>query len=473
MQMRMIHKGYYMGGNSMQLFLHIIFLCLYFSVVVPSWAQPKAPERDSWLSDSTFYEKSFPVFFPVNRYNIPENEQDSLKSVFGNRVYDEAKFRITGAASPEGPYLNNVFLGKQRAAALRNFFVGIGVAPDQILVEPVNEDYNHMLYLMWKAGDKDYLRVSNLYIRYGVNKAVFKQKLRQLDGGVVWKRLYRTYFPRLRSSRVMIVLPEKPAPEPEPVDTAVTPAPVEPKPAPDTVAVCPKPEVEPTPVPVDTTVSVLPAPVEVWKRRELLSVKTNLLMYGAYVPQYGWCPMPNVTLEYYPLHGHYTYGASFDFPWYRHRSTHKYFQLRNYQLFTRRYFKGDGEFRGWYVDGYAHMFLYGIGFNDHKGWQGEGVGAGVGGGYVLPLSRDQHWRLEFQLQAGWFWTKYDPYQYTCPVEGIDDNRYYYKWTGPSDLFKKRQYHFTWLGPTRIGITLSYDILYRKKVKVNPQTEGKK
>ena len=85
---------------------------------------------------------------------------------------------------------------------------------------------------------------------------------------------------------------------------------------------------------------------------------------------------------------------------------------------------------------------------------------------VLPISRDQHWRLEFQLQAGWFWTKHDPYQYTCPVEGIDDNRYYYKWTGPSSLFKKRQYHFTWLGPTRIGVTLSYDILYRKKVKVN-------
>ena len=468
MQMRMIHNDYYSGCGTVRLLPAMIVLCLSLLAVTPAGAQPKAPQRDSWLADSTFYEKSFPVFFPVNHFSIPRYERDSLKSIFGNSVYDDAQLRITGAASPEGPYLNNVFLGKRRAASLRNFFVGIGVAPSQILVEPVNEDYNHLLYRMWKSQDKDYQRVSDLYVRYGANKALFKQKLRLLAGGTVWKRLYSTYFPKLRSSRVMVVRPEKPAPvEPVPADTVVTPAPEPQKPAPDSVVVCPpQPEVEIYPFPADTAVSLLPVTEEEWKRRELLSVKTNLLMYAAYVPQYGWCPMPNVAVEYYPLHGHYTYGASFDFPWYRHRRTHKYFQVRNYQLFARRFFKGDGEFRGWYVDGYTHLFLYGIGFNDRKGWQGEGVGAGIGGGYVLPISRDQHWRLEFQLQAGWFWTKHDPYQYTCPVEGIDDNRYYYKWTGPSSLFKKRQYHFTWLGPTRIGVTLSYDILYRKKVKVN-------
>jgi len=29
------------------------------------------------------------------------------------------------------------------------------------------------------------------------------------------------------------------------------------------------------------------------------------------------------------------------------------------------------------------------------------------------------------------------------------------------LFKKRQYRWNWIGPTRIGITLSYDLLYRR------------
>jgi hypothetical protein len=65
------------------------------------------------------------------------------------------------------------------------------------------------------------------------------------------------------------------------------------------------------------------------------------------------------------------------------------------------------------------------------------------------------------VQAGFFRCKYDPYQYECPVDPTEqDHLYYYKWTLPSDLFKKRQYRYNWIGPTRIGITLSYDLLYR-------------
>ena len=42
-----------------------------------------------------------------------------------------------------------------------------------------------------------------------------------------------------------------------------------------------------------------------------------------------------------------------------------------------------------------------------------------------------------------------------------DHLYYYKWTLEPELFKKRQYRFSWFGPTRIGITLSYDLLFRR------------
>jgi len=86
-------------------------------------------------------------------------------------------------------------------------------------------------------------------------------------------------------------------------------------------------------------------------------------------------------------------------------------------------------------------------------------------GYVVPLTRKGHWRLEFQLQAGFFRTKYDPYKYENPINpDYHDDLYYYKWTLEPDLFKKRQYRWNWLGPTRIGVTLSYDLLYRKNHK---------
>lgn len=208
-------------------------------------------------------------------------------------------------------------------------------------------------------------------------------------------------------------------------------------------------------------------------RREVLSVKTNLLFDFAYMPGYDrWCPIPNIAIEYYPLHGHFTFGASFDMPWWQHYDEHKFFQLRNYQLETRYYFRsgsveknppGKGAaFRGFYLQAYAHLGVFGICFDDNRGWVGEGGGAGIGLGYVLPLSKKGHWRLEFGLQAGFFFCKYDPYQYENPVNPqYRDNLYYYKWTQKPELFKKRQYHRSWFGPTRVGITLVYDLLYRR------------
>lgn len=208
-------------------------------------------------------------------------------------------------------------------------------------------------------------------------------------------------------------------------------------------------------------------------RRELLAIKTNLLFYGAYIPGYNrWAPIPNVALEYYPKKGHITAGASFDMPWYQDYDAHKYFQFRNYQLEGRYYFKsstganGDRPaFSGLYLSAYANAAIFGICFDAKRGWVGEGGGGGLGAGYVMPLSRNGHWRLEFSLQAGYFYCKYDPYQYENPINtSYHDNLYYYKWTNKPELFKKRQYRWSWFGPTRVGITLSYDLLYRRVQK---------
>ena len=77
--------------------------------------------------------------------------------------------------------------------------------------------------------------------------------------------------------------------------------------------------------------------------------------------------------------------------------------------------------------------------------------------------------MEFQLQAGYVYIGYDPYQWENLIDpSVHDNRYYYRWDQHPSLFKKRQYRSSWLGPTRIGVTLSYDLLYRKARK---KTDG--
>ena len=189
-----------------------------------------------------------------------------------------------------------------------------------------------------------------------------------------------------------------------------------------------------------------------------------------------------MAVEYYPKKGHFTFGASFDMPWWQDYDAHKYFQIRNYQLETRYYLKAhrpheshetyetnrtNGTYKapayaGWYLQGYVHGGVFGICFDADRGWVGEGYGGGIGAGYVMPVSRNGHWRLEFGLQAGFFRCKYDPYQYENPVDpSYQDNLYYYKWKLEPSLFKKRQYRWNWIGPTRIGVTLSYDLLYKR------------
>ena len=211
-------------------------------------------------------------------------------------------------------------------------------------------------------------------------------------------------------------------------------------------------------------------------RREILSIKTNLLFDVAYVPGYDrWCPIPNVALEFYPLHGHFTVGASFDCPWWQHYWDHKYFQIRNYQVEGRYYLRsGDilknppghgAAFRGLFFSAYANLALYGICFNANHGWEGEALGGGLGLGWVQQLGKKGHWRLEFTAQVGILYSGYDPYQFENPVNpAYRDHLYYYKWTGKAANFRERQYRFTWIGPTRVGINLSYDILYRKRDK---------
>ncbi len=444
-------------------------------------------EEPQQLSDEEFFDHAAKIVFPVNQYDLPQNSPLllELENVVIPHINSDSlrlvRMVFRGAASPEGPVAVNQRLGQQRVLSVYNFMTSritanaaaasviSGSAAETLSsVETDIEDYRSLCIMMRRANDPDYLTVKALCDLHLPNQdyAQLKEKLQKNDGGRLWQRLLQQYFPQLRSARFVIYLqrvskPEEPKPE-EPISPISPMSPTSP--------------ISPTsPTPPESVNDTLP-------RREFLSIKTNLLLDVAYMPGYNrWCHIPNMAVEYYPLKGHFTFGASFDFPWWQHYEKHKFFQIRNYQLETRYYLKANEPYdeqaspnaqhstlnkkpaySGWYLQGYGHLGLFGICFDADRGWEGEGIGAGVGIGYVLPISRNGHWRLEFQLQAGWFGAKYDPYQYENPVDpNYHDDLYYYKWSLSPDLFKKRQYRFNWFGPTRIGVTLTYDLLYRR------------
>jgi len=409
------------------------------------------------LSDEDFLDKAGKVVFKVNTYDTFTN--DSLLQLLAKEIIprinkDSLHLRrliIRGASSPEGSVPNNRILSRRRTEALSLFLrahLSVPVEEQNLSTEAVTEDYSLLLTLMQRANDPSVGIVRSLCEQHlpRYEYTILKRKLQQLQGGILWRHLLKDYFPELRAARVVLVFdkPEVPA-QPEIQETPETP------------------EVE-VPVPIKVPVKV--------PRREILSVKTNMLLYGFYLPggYDRWCPIPNIAVEYYPLHGHFTYGASLDFPWYQSYNKFKFFEVRNYQLEARYYFRsgdvnlrapGEGAaFRGWYLQGYANIGLFNICFDKDTGYEGEYLGAGVGAGYVLPITRKGHWRLEFSLQAGFVYGKHDPYQFENLVNlDYHDKLYYYRWSGKASDFKLRQYRFSWIGPTRVGITLSYDLLY--------------
>lgn len=420
------------------------------------------------ISDDDFYRKAASVVFKVSKYDLPTEDPTlkELRDVVLPQICRDSlrvvRVKMRGAASPEGPVNFNRFLSEKRQLALYDFVKDYMQIPqgDSLLLETETEDYTYLYKRMVQDDDPDSEEVKRMLDKYVPNGqyAQLKRALQSFDGGRLWRRILVTYFPSLRAARLVIVCQCKPQPQPEPEVVEVTEIPS-------------TPLVPSTPIVVDTTTVIEPWRVRL-PRRELMSVKSNLLFDFAYVPGYDrWCPIPNLAVEYYPLHGHFTYGFSLDFPWWQHYHEYKFFQFRNYQFETRYYFRsgdisknipGQGAaFRGWYLQGYAHAGLFGICFDKYRGWEGEGLGAGVGAGYVLPISRDGHWRLEFNAQVGFFIAKYDPYQYGNPKTTEEDDLYYYKWTLDRDLFKRRQYRFNWIGPTRVGVTLVYDLLYRR------------
>ena len=438
----------------MRLFIQILFVFLGYNLNAS--AQVKT-------TDSTFIHDSRPIIpFVVGKKDIEAQDRKWILQTLIPKLRalgDSGIILGRASASPEGSWYINTRLAQARKYSMNALLRSYGIQADRIRYDVAPMDFALLRTLLRLEHDAYYPTLDSLFNRYGNNVLQLKEAAIRQDQGKFWLHLYHNYFPRLRSVRIMAINKSLACTEKPQMDILISSIQ---RPLLSLDSMMPKQEI----IPLTSFTKAY--------RREMLSIKTNLLFDLAYMPGYNrFCPIPNVAIEYYPLHGHFTYGASFAGPWWKNYDAHKYFQLRNYQLHARYYLQsGDvalrqpgkgAAFKGFYLSSYAHAYLYNICFGEKRGWEGEGWGAGLGFGYVLPLDRKEHWRMEFGLQAGYLNTRYDPYQWRCPVDpGTDIDRYYYKWYGDAKDFRKRQHSYTWIGPTRVEVTLSYDIIYRRK-----------
>ncbi len=409
-------------------------------------------ESEMQIPDSLYNAIAGSTIFRVNRTELNLNDpwlqevRDSVLPFANSQELRLVGIDLRGAASPEGPYWNNVRLSKGRAAALREYLSArLDSVADQIWENQttVAEDYARLLWIMEQRNDPDTELLRGIIDQYGIDDcAAIKKALQRANGGASWKRLLRDIFPELRSARVVLMM-QKVHPKCYP---PILPTPAEMQ------------EIDiqwQTPTP-ELAVVTLPKRV----KRHMLSVSTNLLYDAFWMPHYGMAPMVNLGLEYYPKSGPWTLKAEFMWPYYHKWSKNKFFQIRDYHLEVRRYFKPGWWHTGPYLAAYVNATKYGIGLSKTKGWQGEGIGGALKAGWVVSLGKG-NWRLEFHAAVGGWTSRYDPYVYGNPITKEEDGDYYYDWTGKKQDFKKRNYRFTWFGPTEVGVTLMFDFLYRK------------
>ena len=293
------------------------------------------------ITDSLFDMIARGIRFQVNRTELQKGDpfitlyNDSLVPWLKENNLILREIFVKGAASPEGPYDNNVRLSRERTKRLIEFLssnLDQPIADRPTNSKFVTEDYAYLVKLMELAGDAEYRKVKAIWDACKGNERLCKKKLMALNGGKTWKRLLKVYFPTLRQSRVVLwfVVSPKHMPIPKYHFTAKT----------EMLAIPTLPSFLPVPTTPDTTAD------KAYARRHMIAARTNLIHDFLYVPQFGFAPGGNIQLEYYPLSGHYTFNAGFTFHNHRHWNSHKFFQVRDAQLEVRRYFKGGGEFLG-------------------------------------------------------------------------------------------------------------------------------
>ena len=425
------------------------------------------------LSDGQLLQRGAIVRFKVNRAEIPQGDKGYSELV--EAVKDASKrfdicrmLIIRGSASPEGSYRNNASLAHRRAKALAQSLSPYIAIPDSLVEERyVNEDYDGLRQLL-SASDAPYKnRVIAVIDKYKSNPQRTKQALRSLSQGRVWRALLTNYFPQLRASRVVLFVSEKKQAVP-----TETPVVVEPAPKADTISVVPIIPTDSAIVNEEPKAEIAETIKEETNHLPWLNIKTNVLYdLALFVPQYGYAPTPNISVEYLPSGGHITPIAELMWSGWRSDNRNKTWIIRNILLEGRYYIKGEsGEerrakglksecFTGHYFSVYGNMGKYDIQVSNTKGWLGDkfskNYGFGLGWGYVKRFKEGSRWKWEVNAALGYLHSDYDSYH--AAEDWAESGNTYFDWhENPADYHRYGR-HLNYFGITRLGVSLSVDL----------------
>ena len=434
------------------------------------------------LSDDELWEKAAMVKFPVGSAYIPYSDPGFCKVVkaverLKDNNYEVCRLLvIRGSASPEGGEKNNARLAHQRAKALVKVLSKYIPLPDSLVEERyIKEDYVGLRRLLLEKPTAYSQQVLSILKKYQGQDAQAKQALQRLNGGKTWRLLLRDYFPELRASRLVLFVSKKgstPQSDSTPlVDNTSTPlgVPADLQSAGKQAVTNEQATMDTTLVSsVDTADCKSAAPPTGQDSLQVaacssahpsLNIKTNLLYdLALFVPQFGYAPTPNLSIEYLPKSGHITPVLEVTWSPWRNDSRSKTWIIHNFLLEGRYYIIGDA-FTGHYFAAYTNLGTYDLQFNSTKAYLadkwGKTYGFGLGWGYVKRFTSESRWKWEVNAALGFLHSDYDKYH--DAESWAEPGNTYFNWhENPAD-YRRYKNHLNYWGVTRLGFSISYDL----------------
>ena len=360
---------------------------------------------------------------------------DFLREVRQDSAINITEVSFCGAASPEGSDQLNRKLARGRLSALEQFVRKEVNIPDSIITR--NDSY-----IPWD-NLKSQIEYSNFSHKDAV-KAILEEessqqtnaqvdnrivKLKQLDNGRVWAYMNQHFFSKMRNACVVLVTYKTQVQMPTEQEPANIPD------APEEKEVVEEAVVIPSNIAADT---------EDWSRK--LYLKTNLLYLGAGIA--------NAAVEI-DLAKH----LSFSFPAYY--SAWDYIKptikLRTLAAQPELRFWASKNNDGFFAGAHFGLAYYNVAlpisplngdyrYQDHSS-KTPAIGGGVSVGYRLPISKNNHWKMEFSLGAGVYSLHYDVFHNTPNTK---------------DGLMIGSYQKVYWGVDQAAISLSYMFDFKKK-----------
>ncbi len=390
-----------------------------------------APARESLDSAEIYFRQSKSAIDT----SFMNNRENMNRLIDEYRKYSDAtdstrhlmNIKVVGGASPEGSVAINHHLSNQRANAIFDYFSSMtGIDDTDVSYDFIGRDWNGLRTLVENDSNvpfrSDVLTLLDSIIENSSNgeqeSAGNLARLKQLQGGVPYRYMYRNLFPTLRASRIYLTY--------IPVAHRLAPLPA---------TLIPSISVGHT-----DTVNFRPVVPQIdikEKKPFYMSLKTNLL--------YDAMALPSIGAEVY-LGRNWSAIADWTYGWWDVDRRHRYWRAYGGDIGIRRWFGHAAEEKpltGHHIGAYAGVVTYDFEFGGqgimggipgHNLWDRCNFMCGIEYGYSMPVARRLN--IDFTIGIGYLGgriVKYDP-SGDC-----------YVWKSTNKL--------NWFGPTKAEISL--------------------